>query len=71
MRPRLTVTRTYVHLPLSQPAYDEIAAELREAGYDHAFRSDGSIDMHGIAVVPEGPTENGQPPDRPWAGPRD
>lgn len=44
-------THTYVRLPLSRAAYDEIAAKLRAADYDHAFGGDGEIDMHGLAVV--------------------
>ncbi|MGE4243659.1 hypothetical protein [Ramlibacter sp.] len=48
---QLRQTRTYVELGLSQPAYDEIAAKLRAAGYDHAFGADGSIDLHGLAAV--------------------
>jgi len=43
-------THTYALLELSKTAYDEIAAKLRAAGYDHAF-IDGAIDMHGLAVV--------------------
>ena len=45
------MTHTYVTLEISFTAYQEIAAKLREAGYDHAF--DGqTIDMHGLALVP-------------------
>lgn len=44
-------THTYVELELSKAAYDEIAARLHDAGYEHAFQLDGVIDMHGIAVV--------------------
>lgn len=43
-------THTFVVLEVSQPCYDEIAAKLRAAGYDHAFGTDGNIDMHGIAL---------------------
>lgn len=46
-------TYTFVLMELSQQAYDEIAAIMRKAGYDHAFGADGEIDMHGIAVVPK------------------
>lgn len=45
---------TYVHLPVSAPAYDEIAAKLRAAGYDHCFDLE-AIDMHGLALVQEEP----------------
>lgn len=51
----LRSTHTFAELELSPAAYDEIAAKLREAGYDHAFcdRSEGppAIDMHGIGVT--------------------
>lgn len=46
-------THTYARLPLSQEAYDEIAAKLKAAGYGHAFDSNGDIDMHGIGVCVE------------------
>jgi hypothetical protein len=46
-------THTYAELELSKVAYDEIAAKLRDAGYDHAFMDDGAIDMHGIGVTCE------------------
>lgn len=46
------MTHTYVVMELSQAAYDEIAAKMRAAGYDHVFGSDGEIDMHGIAPAP-------------------
>lgn len=44
-------TYTYVLLEVSGAAYDEIAAKLRAAGYDHAFGDDGEINMHGLALV--------------------
>jgi hypothetical protein len=52
-KPRAAVrsTRTYVELGLSQPAYREIHEKLRAAGYDHAFDSEGAIDLHGLAAV--------------------
>jgi len=46
------VTHTYALLKVSFSTYDEIAAYLRAAGYDHAFH-DGAIDMHGIALIKE------------------
>lgn len=46
-------THTYAELELSKAAYDEIAKKLRDAGYDHAFMEDGTIDMHGIGVTRE------------------
>lgn len=45
-------THTFVVLEVSQPCYDEIAAKLRAAGYDHVF-GPGIIDMHGIALQAE------------------
>lgn len=47
----LRQTHTYAKLELSPAAYEEIATKLQEAGYDHAFMSDGTIDMHGIGVT--------------------
>jgi hypothetical protein len=55
----LRQTHTFAELELSAAAYDEIAAKLREAGYDHAFElgpsgvpyAGGPIDMHGIGVT--------------------
>lgn len=44
-------TYTIATLELSRTAYEEIAAKLREAGYDHAFDG-GLIDMTGIGVLP-------------------
>jgi hypothetical protein len=47
-------TYTYAVLEISQAAYDDIAAKLKAAGYDHAFHENDQhgtvIDMHGIAV---------------------
>ena len=51
---RLTGTHTFATLELSEAAYEEIAAKLREADYRHAFLEDGVIDMHGIGVTREG-----------------
>lgn len=46
------MTYTLAKLVLSKEAYDEIAAKLRDAGYDHAFADDGMIDMTHIGVCP-------------------
>lgn len=46
-------THTYAELGLSRPAYDEIKRKLEDAGYQHAFMEDGTIDMHGIGVTLE------------------
>jgi hypothetical protein len=43
------MTYTYVVMDVSRAAFDEIAAKMRAAGYDHVFHED-VIDMHGIAV---------------------
>jgi CDGSH-type Zn-finger protein len=51
------MTHTYATLEVSALAYDEIAAKLRAAGYDHAFDTDeGAIDMQGIGLVRAAPT---------------
>lgn len=50
-------THTYAELEVSAAAYDEIAAKLKAAGYDHAFMSGedvnghATIDMHGIGIT--------------------
>lgn len=44
------MTRTFAELEISAQAFDEIAAALRAAGYEHAF-VDGVIDMHGIGLT--------------------
>ena len=46
-------THTYVELEISRAAWDEIAGQLRAAGYGHAFVDEETIDMSGIAVKPE------------------
>jgi len=53
---RFASTHTYAELVVSASTYDEIAAKLRAAEYDHAFH-DGVIDMHGIGLV-RGAEEN-------------
>lgn len=47
------MTYTCATLEVSQAAYDEIAAKLRAAGYDHAFAEDGMVDMTHIGLVRE------------------
>jgi hypothetical protein len=69
----MKVTHTYATLELSPQAYAEIRAKLSEAGYDHAFDSNGEIDMHGIAVTkgPECKHESFWPlADEPFKGAR-
>jgi hypothetical protein len=51
----IRTTHTYAELEVSAAAYDEIAAKLRAASYDHAFH-DGTIDMQGIGLTREGNT---------------
>jgi hypothetical protein len=47
-------TRTTVELAIPRTAWEFISKALREAGYDHAFHSEGElIDMHGISVSPD------------------
>lgn len=46
----MKMTHTLAKLEISAAAFDEIAAKLREAAYDHAF-VDGAIDMHGIGLA--------------------
>ena len=48
----LRTTYTYVELPVSPATYEEIRSKLTAAGYSHAIDRDGSIDMHGLALVP-------------------
>jgi hypothetical protein len=47
----LSCTHSFAELELSPAAYDEIAGKLREAGYDHAFCENGTIDMHGLGIT--------------------
>ena len=57
---------TYVILPLSQTAWDEIADKFCAAGYGHAFHQEKDgvvIDMHGIAVQ----VEKQEPQEQPGA----
>lgn len=49
----LTSTHTYAELEVSKAAYMEIGQKLRNADYEHAFMSDGTIDMHGIGLTCE------------------
>mgnify|MGYP002142428633 FL=1 len=52
------MTYTYALMQLSKAAYDEIAAKMKEAGYEHAF--DGQvISMQGIGVEPTSGPELG------------
>ncbi len=51
-------TYTYAVLEVSAATYDEIAAKLRAAGYDHAFDSEEqTISMQGIALRAESTNE--------------
>lgn len=49
------MTHTYTTLQVSRSAFDEIAAKLSAAGYEHAFdvdaHSEPVIDMHGIGLI--------------------
>jgi len=57
----IRVTHTYAILDVSPELYTEVREKLEAAGYQHAFhdREDGGpvIDMHGIALRAEEPTE--------------
>lgn len=44
-------THTLAEMQVSARVYEEIAAKLREAGYDHAFMEDGVISMQGIGIT--------------------
>lgn len=46
-------THTYVVMELSPAAHAEIKAKMLAAGYGHAIDGE-AIDMHGIAVEPDG-----------------
>jgi hypothetical protein len=46
----MRTTYSVAEMPISQAAYDEIAGYLRNGGYDHAFMSNGMIDMDGIGL---------------------
>ena len=48
----MRVTHTYVELPVSPQVFEEIKGKLLAAGSGHAVDGD-TIDMHGLAVVPE------------------
>ena len=51
------MSHTYATLEISAQAFDEIAAKLRDAGYDHAFDDGGmTIDMHGLGLVKAQPS---------------
>lgn len=43
---------TFAIMEVSEAVYEEVAAKLREAGYDQAF-VEGCLDMHGIALAKE------------------
>lgn len=47
------MTYTYVIINVSKSTYEEIATKLDEAGYDHAIDDDGTLNMHGLALVCE------------------
>lgn len=52
------MTYTYVRLPVSKSAFDEIKRKLEESNYQHAFQDNGCIDMHGIALEKESESKN-------------
>lgn len=46
-------THTFVTLPISPAAFDEIKGRLAAAGYEHTFVDGETIDMAGIALEKE------------------
>ena len=53
------MTYTFTYLEISEDAYNEIKAKLKDAEYEHAFVEENVIDMHGIALKKlEKPTNN-------------
>ena len=51
---RLTSTYTFVELEIPAEMYDWFRKTLAEAGYEHCFMDDGTIDMHGIGLIRAG-----------------
>lgn len=51
----MRVTHTYVELPLSPAAFEEIKSKMEAAGYTDQFMEDGAIDMYGIGVKEQAP----------------
>lgn len=47
----LRQTHTFAELEVSPGLYDEIRHKLEQAGYQHAIREDGTIDMQGIGLT--------------------
>jgi hypothetical protein len=43
-------THTFVTLEVDARTYIVIERKLRDAGYDHVFQPDGTIDMSGIGI---------------------
>lgn len=48
-----TSTHTFAKLAISEIAFEEIKGRLKKAGYSDQFVDEQTIDMHGIALVPE------------------
>lgn len=44
-------TRTYALMAVSVSTFNEVLKNLQEAGYYHAIGADGTLDMHGLALV--------------------
>jgi hypothetical protein len=63
------MSRTLVKMKVSGTTFNEIAADLRAAGYDHCFLRDGNIDMSGIAL--EVDSERPLPPGMVEVNPED
>ena len=52
-----TYTSTYVEMKVTASTYMEILGCLEDAGYLHAIHEDGTLDLDGIALVPELPAD--------------
>lgn len=51
VRPPRRQTHTIAEMEVSQQTYDEIKKKFEEAGYDHVFMPDGTMDMTGIGIT--------------------
>lgn len=50
-------TYTYVLMEIPKKLYELVRAKMEAAGYSHAINNEGEVDMHGIALVPDGGEE--------------
>lgn len=54
----LTHTHTFAILELPPSVHALIKEKLIAAGYDHAIDAEGTIDMHGIGIAPDGGSDD-------------